>query len=109
MEYVAIIVFILIISALLVCVVLVQNSKGGGLLSNIGGANQIAGVQKTTDFIEKLTWSLWGALVVLSVLATHFVGNKGGEATEEIDYNAKVVSSEAPAADEAPAFSAEQE
>ena len=53
MEYVAIIIFILIISVLLICVVLVQNSKGGGLLSGFGGANQIAGVQKTTDFIEK--------------------------------------------------------
>lgn len=108
MEYVAIIVFILIISVLLVCVVLVQNSKGGGLLSGLGGANQIAGVQKTTDFIEKLTWSLWGALVVLAVLATHFVGNKGGEATEEIDYQVETPASSN--ADEAPAFNgAEQE
>lgn len=109
MEYVAIIVFILIISVLLVCVVLVQNSKGGGLLSNIGGANQIAGVQKTTDFIEKLTWSLWGALVVLSVLATHFVGNNGGEATDEIDYQAKMENTSDSSSEEAPAFNSEQE
>ena len=108
MEYVAIIIFILIISVLLICVVLVQNSKGGGLLSGFGGANQIAGVQKTTDFIEKLTWSLWGALVVLSVLATHFVGSKGGEAVEEIDYQSKVEPPSAPV-EEAPAFGAEQE
>ncbi len=108
MEYVAIIIFILIISVLLICVVLVQNSKGGGLLSGIGGANQIAGVQKTTDFIEKLTWSLWGSLVVLSVLATHFVGNKGGEAVDEIDYQSKIEAPSAPA-EEAPAFGAEQE
>jgi len=108
MEYVAIIVFILIISVLLVCVVLVQNSKGGGLLSNIGGANQIAGVQKTTDFIEKLTWSLWGALVVLSVLATHFVGNNGGEAADEIDYQTNLENTSAPA-EEAPSFNADQE
>lgn len=108
MEYVAIIIFILIISVLLICVVLVQNSKGGGLLSGFGGANQIAGVQKTTDFIEKMTWSLWGALVVLSVLATHFVGSKGGEAVEEIDYQSKIENTSAPA-EEAPAFGAEQE
>lgn len=109
MEYVAIIVFILIISVLLVCVVLVQNSKGGGLLSNIGGANQIAGVQKTTDFIEKLTWSLWGALVVLAVLATHFVGNNGGEASEEINYQSKTENTADASSDQAPAFGAEQE
>ena len=109
MEYVAIIIFILIISVLLVCVVLVQNSKGGGLLSGLGGANQIAGVQKTTDFIEKLTWSLWGALVVLAVLATHFVGGNGGEVEDEISVQSNVENTEAPAAEEAPSFSAEQE
>ena len=108
MEYVAIIIFILIISVLLICVVLVQNSKGGGLLSGFGGANQIAGVQKTTDFIEKMTWSLWGALVVLSVLATHFVGNKGGEAVDDIDYQSKIEKTSAPV-EEAPALGAEQE
>ena len=90
MEYVAIIIFILIISVLLVCVVLVQNSKGGGLLSGLGSANQIAGVQKTTDFIEKATWVLWGSMVVLSVLATHFVGGNGGEAVDEIEYQANI-------------------
>ena len=108
MEYVAIIIFILIISVLLICVVLVQNSKGGGLLSGFGGANQIAGVQKTTDFIEKMTWSLWGALVVLSVLATHFVVSKGGEAVDEIDYQSKMENTSAPAQD-APSLGADQE
>ncbi len=108
MEYVAIIIFILIISVLLVCVVLVQNSKGGGLLSGLGSANQIAGVQKTTDFIEKLTWGLWAALVVLSVAATHFVGDKGGEAVEEIEYQSNLSDTSA-SAEEAPAFGAEQE
>lgn len=108
MEYVAIIVFILIISVLLVGVVLVQNSKGGGLLSGLGSANQIAGVQKTTDFIEQLTWSLWGALVVLAVLATHFVGNKGGESAESIDYQTNIENTSAPA-DEAPSFESEQQ
>lgn len=106
MEYAAIIIFILIISVLLVCVVLVQNSKGGGLLSGLGGANQIAGVQKTTDFIEKATWVLWGSLVVLSVLATHFVGNNEG--VEEINYGSSVEETAAPASD-APQFESEQE
>ena len=101
-------ILIVILAIILILIVLVQNSKGGGLLSGFGGANQIAGVQKTTDFIEKLTWSLWGALVVLSVLATHFVGSKGGEAVEEIDYQSKVETPSAPV-EEAPAFGAEQE
>jgi len=65
-----------IISALiiLVCIflgfiVLVQNSKGGGLASNFSSSNQYMGVRKTTDFLEKATWTLAGALLVLCIVA----------------------------------------
>ncbi len=57
-------------SILLILVVYVQNSKGGGLSSDFGAANQLGGVQKTTEFIEKLTWSLAGIIVVASILTT---------------------------------------
>ena len=57
-------------SILLILVVYVQNSKGGGLSSDFGAANQLGGVQKTTEFIEKLTWSLAGVIVVASILTT---------------------------------------
>jgi preprotein translocase subunit SecG len=63
-------VLIIIVSILLVLVVLVQNSKGGGLASNFSSAGQFMGVRKTTDFLEKATWSLAGALVVFTILAT---------------------------------------
>ena len=43
----------IIAALLLIVVVLVQKSKGGGLSSSFGGGNQIMGVRKTTDFIEK--------------------------------------------------------
>ncbi len=56
---------IIIVALLLVIVVLIQNSKGGGLASNVGISNQMMGVKKTTDFIEKATWYLVGALVIL--------------------------------------------
>jgi preprotein translocase subunit SecG len=49
---------ILLSSVLLVFVVYIQNPKGGGLSSDFGAAQQIGGVQKTNDFIEKATWSL---------------------------------------------------
>ena len=52
---------LIIIAALLLCfVVMIQNSKGGGLASSFASSNQIMGVRKTTDFIEKMTWSLAG-------------------------------------------------
>ena len=52
-------VVLMVLAAILMCfVVLVQNSKGGGLSSSFASSNQIMGVRKTTDFIEKLTWGL---------------------------------------------------
>ena len=65
-----IVILILIVSVVLALVVLVQNSKGGGLAANFSAPNQIMGVRKTTDFLEKLTWGLAIALVVLSLIAT---------------------------------------
>lgn len=45
--------------------VLIQNSKGGGLASNFASSNQIMGVRKTTDFLEKATWGLATFIMVL--------------------------------------------
>lgn len=63
-------VLILIVCALLTLVVLVQNSKGGGLASGFASNNQIMGVRRTSDFIEKATWGLAAALLILSLLST---------------------------------------
>ena len=61
---------IILASILLILVVYVQNPKGGGLSSDFGAAQQIGGVQKTNDFIDKATWSLAGVIMVLSVVLT---------------------------------------
>lgn len=61
-------VLILIICFLLVAVVLIQNSKGGGLASNFSSSNQIMGVRRTADFLEKATWTLASSLLVLSLI-----------------------------------------
>jgi len=63
-------VLIVIVSLLLGLIVLIQNPKGGGLASGFTGANQIGGVKKTADFLEKATWSLVIVLFVLSITAT---------------------------------------
>lgn len=67
--YTFILVLIFIVCALLVLIVLVQNSKGGGLASNFSSSNQIMGVKKTTDFLEKATWFLAGSLLFLCLAA----------------------------------------
>jgi len=60
---------IMIVCILLILVVLVQNSKGGGLVSSFSSSNQAMGVRRTTDFLEKTTWTLAVALVVLSLFS----------------------------------------
>ena len=70
----SVIIILMVIAAALMCfIVLIQESKGGGLASGFASSNQIMGVRKTTDFIEKATWTLAVALVVFSVVAAYFV------------------------------------
>ena len=72
-------VVLLALAAVLMCfVVLVQNSKGGGLSSAFASSNQIMGVRKTTDFIEKLTWGLAVFMVVVSVAASYVIPSQTG-------------------------------
>lgn len=70
MLYIVFIVLTLICAILLICVVLIQKSKGGGLSSTFAGSNQIMGVRRTNSFIEKLTWGLAGTICLLSILST---------------------------------------
>ncbi len=63
-------ILIVLACILLILVVYIQNPKGGGLSSDFGSASQLGGVQKTNEFIDKLTWSLAGLIVVLSLLIT---------------------------------------
>ena len=63
-------VLVMIVCALLILIVLVQNSKGGGLASNFQSSNQFMGVRKTTDFLEKSTWTLAIALMLFSVIGS---------------------------------------
>ena len=73
---------IIILSFLLVLVIMVQNPKGGGLASTFGGdSQQIGGVKKTTDFLDKSTWILVSLLFLL-ILFSNITLNSGNEKTE---------------------------
>ncbi len=81
--YGVIITLIIIVCILLVLVVLAQNSKGGGLSSQFGGAgSQIIGVKRTGDLLEKLTWGFAIALLSLSLLS-NFILPRGPQEGEE--------------------------
>jgi len=66
-------IIIVIASVLLTLVVLVQNSKGGGLAANFAAGNQTFGVRQTADFLEKATWTLALTVLVCCVMATAFI------------------------------------
>jgi preprotein translocase subunit SecG len=68
--YIFISILVILACVLIIMVVLVQNSKGGGLAANFTSAGQSMGVRKTADFLEKSTWTLGVAIVVLCLAAT---------------------------------------
>ena len=69
-------VLIIIVCFLLVVIIMVQNPKGGGLATTFGGSQQMIGsVQKTNEFLDRSTWTLAGAIVVLSILSSMTLQN----------------------------------
>ncbi len=108
--YIFITILIVIAAILLTLLVLVQNSKGGGLASGFAGGNQVMGAPKTADFLEKTTWTLIAIIAVLSIAAVGF--SKGHEAANpndsaiktQVQEAADALQTTAPAAD----FNAEQ-
>ena len=69
--YTLFVILIVVASLMMIGIVLIQESKGGGLASNFSSSNAIMGVRKTTDFIEKATWGLAIAMVVISVASAY--------------------------------------
>ncbi len=66
--YTFVVVLLVISSIILGLIILVQNSKGGGLTSGLSASNQVMGVRKTTDFLEKLTWGFAIGIIVLAIV-----------------------------------------
>ena len=112
--YPVVITLTVIVSLLMIGVVLIQKSKGGGLSSQFGGANQVMGVRRTNDFIEKTTWYLAGAMAVLCILGVFFmprnliqsasrVTPQAVEQTQPADFNTPLPAAPAAEAPAAPA------
>ena len=70
------IVLIAIIAVLLTLVVLLQSGKGGGLagIASGGATTQILGSRQAPDFLEKATWTLATAFIVLCILSNFVIG-----------------------------------
>ena len=71
---------------------MVQNPKGGGLSSTLGGSTQMGGVQKTTDFLDKSTWTLAAILIILILLSSlSFTGTMSDSDSKIIDEKEKAM------------------
>ncbi|NVN94380.1 MAG: preprotein translocase subunit SecG [Bacteroidetes bacterium] len=101
--YVFISVLILITCILIGLIVLVQNSKGGGLASSFASSNQIMGVRKTADFLEKATWTLAVVLLFLSLVSVFAIPRNNQEGTLKTELSTENATAPINAATQAPA------
>ncbi len=82
---------IIIASIILGLIILIQNPKGGGLSSSLGGiGNQLMGVKQTTDVLEKGTWLFAGIIGVLCITSALFIPKTGGSSNDNQMYEAPV-------------------
>ena len=107
--YILVITLTVIASLLMIGVVLIQKSKGGGLSSQFGGANQVMGVRRTNSFIEKTTWYLAAIIGILAIISVFVmprniitkasrVAPVATEQTVPADFNTTTPASETPVA-----------
>ena len=66
---------------------MIQNPKGGGLSSAFGGGNQIMGARKTSDFLEKTTWTLAIVLVSLALLSNFSIPRNSSDEESIINFD----------------------
>ena len=79
---------IIVLSFLLVLIIMVQNPKGGGLSSSFGGdTQQIGGVKKTTDFLDKTTWILASLILVLILFSNITLNSESDNFESELIQN----------------------
>ena len=86
--YTLLVILIVIAALLMIGIVLIQESKGGGLASQFSGYNQIGGVRKTTDFIEKTTWGLAAFMVIISVACAYVAPQATSDSSVMENYQA---------------------
>lgn len=101
--YIIIVSLAILVAILLVLIVIVQKSKGSGLASGFESSNNVMGVRKTTDFLEKATWTLAAILVVLSIVSVAFYDrNSANEDTLKNKIEETSAPIAVPSAEEAP-------
>ena len=101
--YIFLAILIVIACVLLIGVVLIQKSKGGGLASDYSSGNQFLGYRKTTDFVEKATWSLAIFICIISIFASFAIRGQHYNHSAIAPAAPQQTEAAAPAATETPA------
>lgn len=84
-------IILIVCSVILGLIILIQNPKGGGLSSSLGGfGNQLMGVKQTTDILEKGTWLFAGIIGVLCLTSAMFIPKTSGNLRDNQMYDAPV-------------------
>jgi preprotein translocase subunit SecG len=101
MSYTLFLVLIIVVAILLILIIMVQNPKGGGLSSSFGGqgSQSLGGVQNTTNFLDKATWTLAIALAALILLSNFAISRDTIDTKSQVEktINERDVSNEIPA------------
>ena len=105
------IILTVITAILMIGIVLVQKSKGGGLSSSFGGGNQVLGVRGTNKFLENATWTLAALILIFSVCSAYTLPKATSEirAQKMAPAQAAAPSQDVPAPAEQPAAPAATE
>lgn len=100
--YIFLIIIITLIALLMAIVILLQSGKGGGLagIASGGQTTQILGARQAPDFLEKATWTLGTAFIVLCILANFFASP--GDAQRSVIQEGGVETTAPPAIDPVP-------
>lgn len=94
-------VLIILVCVFLALIVLIQNPKGGGLDSSFQSVNQIGGVKRTADFLEKSTWTLAIVLFVLCLVSAGLINRNTGFNTTAPLYEETAPMQQQPQGDDA--------
>lgn len=73
--YTLLVIGLVLIALLMILIVLIQESKGGGLSSEVDRKIRFASVKQTTTFLEKTTWVLAVLIVIISVMIAYTISN----------------------------------
>ncbi|MFI3286738.1 MAG: preprotein translocase subunit SecG [Rikenellaceae bacterium] len=90
MLYTICIGLVLVASVLMILAVLVQSPKSG-MAANFGASNQVMGVRQTTDFLEKFTWAMAVAILIVSLMATIAMGNSMSAGNTKVSKDAEAI------------------